>query len=170
MLFQYLLVLWKYYTPPTQCQLKSKNYVILPFSLVNKYLGQETGSCLGSFDTGVNYLQLIAAHLIDGHRINAVIHLMDFQFIIRHWRIRNQHNPWLKSNKCLRLIFSILNNFIIFNTHVDDLVSAQVWLPDQRIRAISLRTLHDRGVTQITLSYTIGECKYLHNQIQKENI
>lgn len=76
----------KIYTPPTQCQLKSKNYVILPFSLVNKYLGQETGSCLGSFDTGVNYLQLIAAHLIDGHRINAVIHLMDFQFIIRHWR------------------------------------------------------------------------------------
>lgn len=34
-------------------------------------MGQETGSCLGSFDTGVNYLQLIAAHLIDGHRINA---------------------------------------------------------------------------------------------------
>lgn len=53
--------------PPTQCQLKSKNYVILTFSLVNKYLGQETGSCLGSFDTGANYLQLIAAHLIDGH-------------------------------------------------------------------------------------------------------
>lgn len=91
-------------------------------------MGQETGSCLGSFDTGVNYLQLIAAHLIDGHRINAVIHLMDFQFIIRHWRNKKSTKSLTEVQQMSQidiLHFKQFHNIQVIHI-VDDLVSAQV--------------------------------------------